>query len=111
MASGRIVRASRHRHRAATRQGEKSKERAEEIQLPNLTLALAAGERGDERCGSGPAAHLERLRASTREYRGRVSSVRLERIGLVINDIPTVESKAPSQFRGVLLALSLYYYY
>ena len=27
-----------------------------------------------------------------------------ERIGLVINDIPTVESKAPSQFGGVLLA-------
>ena len=26
------------------------------------------------------------------------------RIGLVINDIPTVESKAPSQFGGVLLA-------
>ena len=55
MASGRVVRASRHRHRAAIRQGEKSKERAWEVQLPNLTLALAAGERGDERCGSGPA--------------------------------------------------------
>ena len=27
-----------------------------------------------------------------------------ERIGLVINDIPTVESKAPSQFGGALLA-------
>ena len=27
-----------------------------------------------------------------------------ERIGLVINDIPTVESKSPSQFGGVLLA-------
>ncbi len=27
MASGRVVRASRHRHRAAIRQGEKSKER------------------------------------------------------------------------------------
>ena len=54
MASGRVVRASRHRHRAAIRQGEKSKERAD-VQLPTLTLALAAGERGDERCGSGPA--------------------------------------------------------
>ena len=29
---------------------------------------------------------------------------RIERIGLVINDLPTVESKAPSQFGGVLLA-------
>ena len=29
---------------------------------------------------------------------------RRERIGLVINDLPTVESKAPSQFGGVLLA-------
>ena len=27
-----------------------------------------------------------------------------ERIGLVVNDLPTVESKAPSQFGGVLLA-------
>ena len=27
-----------------------------------------------------------------------------ERDGLVINDLPTVESKAPSQFGGVLLA-------
>ena len=27
-----------------------------------------------------------------------------ERIGLVINDLPTVESKAPSHFGGVLLA-------
>ena len=27
-----------------------------------------------------------------------------ERIGLVINDLPTVESKSPSQFGGVLLA-------
>ena len=33
---------------------------------------------------------------SVREHR--------ERIGLVINDLPTVESKAPSQFGGVLLA-------
>ena len=54
MASGRVVRASRHRHRAAIRQGEKSKG-TPEVQLPNLTLAIAAGERGDERCGSGPA--------------------------------------------------------
>ena len=27
-----------------------------------------------------------------------------ERLGLVINDLPSVESKAPSQFGGVLLA-------
>ena len=32
------------------------------------------------------------------------SSAATPRIGLVINDIPTVESKAPSQFGGVLLA-------
>ena len=35
--------------------GRKAKERGCELQLPNLTLAIAAGERGDERCGSGPA--------------------------------------------------------
>ena len=70
MASGRIVHASRHRHRAAIRQGEKSKERAWEVQLPNLTLALAAGERGDERCGSGPAAH--------RTFERRLASIGVE---------------------------------
>ena len=32
----------------------------------------------------------------------------VERIGLVINDLPTVESKAPSQFGGVLLASARY---
>ena len=52
MASGRVVRALRHRQRAAIRQGEKSKELRT---ASNLTLGLAAGERGDERCGSGPA--------------------------------------------------------
>ena len=35
---------------------------------------------------------------------GQRSERERERIGLVINDLPTVESKAPSQFGGVLLA-------
>ena len=34
----------------------------------------------------------------------RAGLIEIERIGLVINDLPTVESKAPSQFGGVLLA-------
>ena len=63
MASGRVVRASRHRHRAAIRQGEKSIRNV--LKYSNLTLALAAGERGDERCGLGPAHRpLERRLAS-----------------------------------------------
>ena len=53
MASGRVVRALRHRQRAAIHDRGR-KVRNCEI-ASKLTLGLAAGERGDERCGSGPA--------------------------------------------------------
>ena len=39
-----------------------------------------------------------------RHVRTLVALISVERIGLVVNDLPTVESKAPSQFGGVLLA-------
>ena len=38
-------------------------------------------------------------RTAAKETRGH-----RERIGLVVNDLPSAESKAPSQFGGVLLA-------
>ena len=40
---------------------------AREVELANLTLTLAAGERGDERCGSRPA-HRPFERRETREF-------------------------------------------
>ena len=71
MASGRVVHASRHRHRARSDRGRKVRN-VLPVQLLNLTLALAAGERGDERCGSGPARRIERLSVDSRVSRGRV---------------------------------------
>ena len=40
---------------------------AREVELANLTLTLAAGERGDERCGSR-SAHRPFERRETREF-------------------------------------------
>ena len=43
MASGRVVRASRHRHRAAIRQGEKSKELPRPESSPSRSRQVMSG--------------------------------------------------------------------
>ena len=62
-----------------------------------------------ERATSAVLAHLRKFAESSRRttlscLKLLMSAVVAWRIGLVINDLPTVESKAPSQFGGVLLA-------
>ena len=66
MASGRVVRASRHRHRAAIRQGEKSKELREPESSPSRSRQVNGVMSGAVR-----VRRIGRLSVETREF-GRV---------------------------------------
>ena len=63
---------------------------------------------GTRRLDEGSSILYCKLYFESGDFGALIRLIERERDGLVINDLPTVESKAPSHFGGVLLASARY---